>query len=151
LLGRTISDEDDRPNGPPVVVLSYRAWQDDLGGDPHPIGRTIQLDDRPYEIVGVMPAGFRFVREAVGLWTAYQLDRHRPWRKTGDGRFIHVIGRLADGATIGTARSEMEGIARGLAATYAFNKNTSVTATPLREMLTGQVRTSVLVLFAGVS
>src|SRR5262249_27311317 len=94
LLGRKISDEDDRPNGPPVVVLSYRAWQDDLGGDPHAIGRTIQLDDRPYEIVGVMPAGFRFVREDVGLWTAYQLDRNRPWRESGDGRFIHVIGRL---------------------------------------------------------
>jgi putative ABC transport system permease protein len=44
----------------------------------------------------------------------------------------------------------MEGIARRLAATYAFNKNTSVTVTPLREVLTGQVRTSVLVLFAGV-
>ena len=66
------------------------------------------------------------------------------------GRFIEVVGRLADGATIGTARSEMEGIARRLAATCTFNKNTSVTVTPLREVLTGQVRTSVLVLFAGV-
>src|SRR5919204_735526 len=97
-----------------------------------------------------MPAGFRFVQHDVDLWTAYQLDRNRPWRETTDGRFIDVVGRLADGATIGTARSEMEGIARRLAATYAFNKNTSVTVTPLREVLTGQVRTSVLVLFAGV-
>lgn len=150
LLGRTISDEDDRPNGPRVAVFSYRAWQEQLGGDRRAIGRTVQLDDRPYEIVGVMPAGFRFVREDIDLWTAYQLDRNRPWRETTDGRFIHVVGRLADGATIGTARSEMEGIARRLAATYAFNKNTSVTLTPLREVLTGQVRTSVLVLFAGV-
>jgi putative ABC transport system permease protein len=150
LLGRAISDEDDRPNGPRVAVLSYRAWQDQLGGDRRAIGRTVQLDDRPYEIVGVMPAGFRFVREDVDLWTAYQLDRNRPWRETADGRFIHVVGRLADGATIGTARSEMEDISRRLAATYAFNKNTSVVVTPLREVLTGQVRTSVLVLFAGV-
>ncbi len=149
LLGRTISDEDDRPNGPSVAVLSYRAWQQ-LGGDRRAIGRTVQLDERPYEIVGVMPAGFRFVREDVDLWTAYQLDRNRPWRETTDGRFISVVGRLADGATIGTARSEMEGIARRLAATYAFNKNMSVMVTPLREVLTGQVRTSVLVLFAGV-
>jgi predicted permease len=150
LLGRTIADEDDRPNGPRVAVLSYRAWQDQLGGDRRAIGRTLQLDDRPYEIVGVMPAGFRFVREDVDLWTAYQLDRTRLWRETTDGRFIHVVGRLADGATIDTARLEMEGIARHLAATYAFNKNTSVAVTPLREVLTGQVRTSVLVLFAGV-
>ena len=151
LLGRTISDEDDRPNGPRVAVLSYRAWQEQLGGDRRAIGRTVQLDDRPYEIVGVMPPGFRFVREDVDLWTAYQLDRNRPWRETDDGRFTHIVGRLADGATIGAARSEMEGIARGLAAAYAFNKNTGVTVTPLREVLTGPVRTSVLVLFAGVS
>jgi putative ABC transport system permease protein len=151
LLGRTISDEDDRPNGPRVAVLSYRAWQDQLGGDRRAIGRTVQLDDEPYEIVGVMPAGFRFVREGVDVWTASQLDRHRPWRDTNEGRFIRVVGRLAAGETIGTARSEMEDIARRLAATHAFNKNTSVTVTPLREVLTGQVRTSVLALFAGVS
>jgi len=151
LLGRAISDEDDRPNSPRVAVLSYSAWQDLLGGDQRAIGRTVQLDERPYEIVGVMPAGFRFVRADVDLWIAHQLDRNRPWRETTDGRFIHVVGRLADGATIGTARSEMEGIARRLAATYAFNKNTRVTLTPLREVLTGQVRTSVLVLFAGAS
>ena len=150
LLGRTISDEDDRPNDPRVAVLSYRAWQDQLGGDRRAIGRTVQLDDLPYEIVGVMPAGFRFVQHDVDLWTAWQLDRNRPWRETTDGRFIHVVGRLAAGATIGTARSEMEAIARRLAATYTFNKNTSVTVTPLREVLTGQVRTSVLVLFASV-
>ena len=149
LLGRTISDEDDRPNGPRVAVLSYRAWQNELGGDPRAIGRTVQLDDRAYEIVGVMPPGFRFVQQDVDLWTAAQLDRTRPWRET-EGRVIDVVGRLAGDATIGTARSEMEGIARRLAAMYTFNKNTSVTVTPLREVLTGQVRTSVLVLFAGV-
>lgn len=98
-----------------------------------------------------MPAGFRFVLEDVDVWTASQLDRNRPWRETTDGRFIQVVGRLADGATIGTARSEMEGIASRLATTYAFNKNTSVTVTPLRDVLTGVVRESVLVLFAGVT
>jgi putative ABC transport system permease protein len=151
LLGRTISDEDDRPNGPRVAVISYRAWQNQLGGDRRAIGSTVQLDDRPYEIVGVMPAGFRFVREDVDVWTPSQLDRNRPWRETTDGRFIQVVGRLADGATIGTARSEMEGIASRLATTYAFNKNMSVTVTPLRDVLTGVVRESVLLLFAGVT
>jgi len=148
LLGRAISDEDDRPNGRRVAVLSYRAWQEQLGGDERAIGRTVQLDDRPYEIVGVMPAGFRFVQD-VDLWTAFQLDRHRPWRET-EGRILEVVGRIADGATVDGARSEMADIARRLAATYTFNRNTSVTLTPLREVLTGQVRTSVLMLFAGV-
>jgi putative ABC transport system permease protein len=150
LLGRTLSDEDDRPNGPRVAVLSYRAWQDFLGGDRGAIGRTVQLDERQYEIVGVMPPGFRFIQHDVDLWTALQLDRHRPWRET-EGRIIEVVGRLSAGVTIGTARSEMEGIARRLASLYTFNRNTSVTVTPLREVLTGEVRASVLVLFAGVS
>src|SRR5262249_2110620 len=74
LLGRTISDEDDRPNGPRVAVLSYRAWQDQLGGDRRAIGRTVQLDDRLYEIVGVMPAGYRFVQQAGDGSTASQLS-----------------------------------------------------------------------------
>jgi predicted permease len=150
LLGRTISKEDDRPNGPRVVVLSHRAWQDVLASDPRAIGRTLQLNGQPFEIVGVMPAGFRFVQQDVGLWTAFQLDRSRPWRDTTDGRFIRVVGRLADAATIGTARSEMEAIAQRLATTYTFNKNTTAMVTPLREVLTGRVRTSALVLFAGV-
>jgi putative ABC transport system permease protein len=149
LLGRTISDEDDRPDGPRVAVLSYRTWQDELGGDPRAVGRTVRLDDRAYQIVGVMPPGFCFVQQDVDLWTASQIDRTRPWRETG-GRVIEVVGRLAADTTIGTARLEMEGIARRFAAMYTFNKNTSVTVTPLREVLTGQVRTTVLVLFAGV-
>jgi len=150
ILGRTITGTDDRPNAARVAVLSYRAWQDQLGGDRRAIGRTILLDDRPFEIVGVMPAGFHFVQQDIDLWTASQLDRNRRWRETSDGRIIHVIGRVAAGVTIGAARAEMEGIARGLAARYAFNRNTSVTITPLREVLTSQVRTSVLVLFAAV-
>ncbi len=149
VVGRTICDEDDRASGARVAVLSYRAWQDQLGGDSNVIGRTVQLDERPYEIVGVMPAGFRFVHQDVDLWTALQLDRNRPWRGPTDGRFLHIIGRVRSGVTIGAARSEMEDIARRLAATYTFNRNTSVTVTPLREVLTGQVRTSLLVMFVG--
>jgi hypothetical protein len=140
LLGRTISGQDDHPNAPRAVVLSYRSWQDQFGGDPRAVGRTIQLNGSSCEIVGVMPAGFGFVQQDVDLWAAYRLDRERRWRETSDGRFIHVVGRVADGATIRTARAEMEAIARRLAATYPFNKDMSVTVTPLREVLTGQVR-----------
>jgi putative ABC transport system permease protein len=150
LLGRTLSAGDDRPNAPRVAVLSYRAWQEQFGGDRRAIGRTVQLNSRPYEIVGVMPAGFRFVQQDTDLWAASQIDRNRSWREPTDGRMLHVVGRLAGGTAIGTARSEMVAIAQRLAARYTFNRNTSVIVTPLREVLTGQVRASVLVLFAGV-
>ena len=149
LLGRTVSDQDDRPNIPRVVVLSHHLWQRRFGADPNIIGRIIQLNDRPAEIIGVMPAEFRFVYQDTDLWSAYQLDRSQRWRETA-GRFLNVVARLEPGATIDAARAEMEGIAQRLAATYAFNKNTSVTLVPLREELTGQVRTSLLVLYAAV-
>lgn len=149
LHGRTISADDDRPNGPRVVVLSHRLWQRRFGGDPAVLGRTIQLNDSPAEIIGVMPAGFRFIDQENDLWSPYQLDRHRAWRET-DGRFINVVGRLQPAETLGAARTEMEGIARRLATTYEFNKHTSVVLVPLREELTGKVQRSLMVLYGAV-
>ena len=149
LIGRTISNEDDRPNAPRVVVLSHRLWQERFGGDPGVIGRSIQLNDSPAEVIGVMPPGFRFLDPDNDLWGAYQLDRDQAWRDTA-GRFMNVVGRLGPGKTIEAARSEMQGIAQRLATTYAFNKNTSVVLVPLREELTGQVHTSLLVLYGAV-
>jgi hypothetical protein len=104
------------------LPCSATAWQGQPGGDPRAIGRTIQLDDRPYGIVGVMPAGFRILQEDVDLWTAAQLDRNRPWRET-EGRIINVVRRLAAAATIDAGRWEMEAIGRRLAAIYTVNFN----------------------------
>ena len=149
LLGRTVSEQDDRPNAPLVAVLSYELWQRRFAGDPAAIGRVVQFSDRPVEIIGVMPAGFRFVYQDNDVWCAFRLNRHQTWRET-DGRFISVVARLKPGTTVTAARAEMEAIAQRLAATYEFNKNTTVTLVPLREELTGQVHTSLLILYAAV-
>jgi predicted permease len=149
LLGRTISAADDRPDAPRVVVLSHRLWQGRFGGDPAIAGRMIQLNDRPAEIIGVMPPGFRFIDPDNDVWSAYQLDRNRAWRET-DGRFIDVVGRLRPEATLAAAGAEMAGIAQRLAATHAFNKHTSVMLVPLREELTGKVQRSLVVLYGAV-
>jgi putative ABC transport system permease protein len=149
LLGRTVSEQDDRPNAPLVAVLSYDLWQRRFAGDSNVIGRIVQFNDRPVEIIGVMPAGFRFIYQDTDAWAASRLDRHQPWRETS-GRFISVVARLKTGTTMAAARAEMEAMAQRLAATYEFNKNTSVTLVPLREELTGQVQTSLLILYAAV-
>src|SRR5579859_5930976 len=149
LLGRTLSKEDDQPNAPSVAVLSYQLWKRRFAADPHVIGRVIQMDDKPAEIIGVMPADFRFVYEDNDLWLAYRLDRNRPWRETS-GRFINIVARLKTGTTMAAARADMETVAERLAAAHAFNRNTSVTLVPLREELTGQVRASALLLYAAV-
>jgi putative ABC transport system permease protein len=149
LLGRTPSEKDDQPNAPLVAVISYRLWQQRFGGDSGVVGRMVQLNDRPVEIIGVMPAGFHFVQPDVDLWGAYRLNRSEPWRQTS-GRFVGVIARLKSDTSIDTARRDMEAIATRLAATYEFNKNTSVTLMPLREVLTGEVESTLLVLYAAV-
>lgn len=149
MLGRVIDENDDRPNAPGVAVLSHQLWQRRFGGDPKVVGRVVQLSDRPFEIVGVMPATFRFIYQDTDLWSAYRLDRAQPWRQTA-GRFINVVARIGPDSTIAAARMEMDAIARRLSGMHEFNKNTGVLLTPLREELTGQVESSLLVLYGAV-
>jgi putative ABC transport system permease protein len=64
LLGRTLRAADDTPTSPPVLVLSYASWVRRFGADPNAIGRTLNLDGQPVEIVGIMPEGFDVPRGA---------------------------------------------------------------------------------------
>jgi len=150
LLGRTISEQDDRPNAPSVAILSYELWQRRFAADPNTVGRTVQLNDRPVEIIGIMPAGFRFIFQDNDVWSAGQLNRNENWRDTS-GRFIRVVGRIRRGTSLAAARSELQTIAERLAAAYEFNQNTTVDVVPLREELTGQVQSSIAVLYAAVA
>jgi putative ABC transport system permease protein len=149
LIGRTIQKPDDVPDAPQVVVLGHAFWQERFGGDRSVIGRVVQLSDRPFEIVGVMPAGFRFIAQDTDVWTAMRLNRSQRWRETA-GRFLNVVARVRPDVTLDTARAEMGTIGARLAATYEFNRKTGVQLTPLREILTGQVARSLIVLYAAV-
>jgi putative ABC transport system permease protein len=150
LLGRDFTADDDRPQARPTVVLSHALWQRKFGGDPGVVSRVVQLDGVPTEIIGVMPAGFHFLSPQTAIWTAFRLDRTVPWRERR-GRFLpYVVGRVKASVKPTAARQEIETIAARLAQTYEFNKNTSVTVIPLREAMTGEVRTSLIALFAAV-
>jgi putative ABC transport system permease protein len=150
LLGRDFTADDDRPQARPTVVLSHALWQRKFGGDPSVVSRVVQLDGVPTEIIGVMPAGFHFLSPQTAIWTAFRLDRTVPWRERR-GRFLpYVVGRVKASVKPTAARQEIETIAARLAQTYEFNKNTSVTVIPLREAMTGEVRTSLIALFAAV-
>ena len=149
ILGRVVEKSDDQPNALQVVVLSHDFWQQHFGGDRAVVGRTVQLSDRPYQVVGVMPAGFRFVHQDTDVWTAYRLDRTARWREIA-GRFMNVVGRMGPDTTLAASRAEMGTIAARLSASYEFNKRSGVRLTPLREKLTGQVARSLLTLYAAV-
>jgi putative ABC transport system permease protein len=149
-LGRAFAAEDDQVGAPPRVILSHSLWQRRFGADRSIVGRVIQLNDVPTEVIGVMPPGFQFMSQETELWRPFGLDRARDWRGAG-GRFIpFVVGRLKPSVTVEAAQAEMTAIAARLAELHAFNKNSSVNVIPLREVMSGQVRTSVLLLFAAV-
>jgi putative ABC transport system permease protein len=169
LLGRTFNAEDDRPivqpppvpgrpiaaaNDGPIVprvaVISYRLWQQRFGANPKAVGRTVQMNGIPTQIVGIMPEQFRFLYQDNDVWTPLQLDRTLEWRKVS-GRFLDTIARRKAGTTLATARGDLEGIANRLAATHDFNKRTGINLIPLRDELTGPVQTSLIVLYAAVA
>ena len=75
LLGRNFTADEDRPGGAPVAILSHALWQRRYGSDRSIIGKPIQVDGTAREVVGVMPATFRFPDESAELWTPMAIDR----------------------------------------------------------------------------
>ena len=74
-LGRVFTAEDDAPGSPETVILSYGYWQSRFGGDAGVLGRTLIIDGRACEIIGVMPEELRFLRFDPAVWLPFQFDR----------------------------------------------------------------------------
>jgi predicted permease len=103
-LGRNIAEEEDRPGGAPVVIISDALWRRRYGGDRSIIGKTIQVDGTAREVVGVMGPGFHFPEETTELWVPMAIDRAH----LNTGSFNrNAIGRLRPGVTIAAAVAEM--------------------------------------------
>ena len=103
-VGRWLSAADQVPSGPTRVMLSYGYWQRRFAGDRTAIGRTIQVDSRPLEIIGIMPRGFRFVDTDFDLIKPFQFDRGK-LILAGFG--YRGIARLKPGASIAQANADI--------------------------------------------
>ena len=102
--GRWFSHEDQIPNGPERVMLSYGYWQRKFGGDRTVVGRNMVVDSRPKEIVGVMPRGFRVVDEDFDVLLPLSFDRGKAILA---GFGYQGIARLKPGVTIALANADM--------------------------------------------
>ena len=104
VLGRTLVDMDERADAPPVAVIGYDLWQTRFQGDSGVVGRTVRITGIPATIVGVMPDGFAFPRTQE-LWVPLRIDvsGYEPRQ----GIAIRIFGRLAPGATLARARTEL--------------------------------------------
>lgn len=142
-LGRTfLPGEDQEPGGPPVTILSHKLWQRRFGGDPGVVGKVVSLNQNPFTVVGVAPAGFRGVM-ALGpteLWlpaATHQkvlTGRMAGWFDKRDGLFLSAVGRLAPGVTLEQAGAELQTVARRLAQEYPVeNKGLGATLEPLTQ------------------
>jgi predicted permease len=103
-LGRVFTRQDDIAGAPATVLLSNRYWRQKFGGNASPIGRSIRVDGKPREIIGVLPRDFHFLDEPdADLILPMQWDRN----KTELGDFSYqAIARLKAGTTIAQANSD---------------------------------------------
>src|SRR5579862_1115134 len=150
LLGRDFAAGEDVATGPNVAILTYKFWVTHFGGDRQVVGRTMELDDKSVNIIGVLPREFEFapVGEAE-IWVPLHLETDFATRR--NLRWMPVIGRLAPGATPAEAAAEMKAINARLAADYPdANGATQVVMTPLRDRIIGQIEPILLILFGAV-
>jgi putative ABC transport system permease protein len=147
-LGRGFLPEEEQVGGnDDVVVLSHGLWQRRFGSDPSIVGRQVELNSRPYTVVGVAPANFRLL-QSVDAWAPFRAD-------TGGNRrseYLEVYGRLKPGITPAQAQAELSGIARQLAAEYPETNAswTTLEVLPLKEFQVGDVRRALLVFSVAV-
>lgn len=151
-IGRTLQPEDDLPGAPGVVMVSYRYWRRELGGDGSAIGRTLRLRGRTYLIVGVAPAAFTGMMPVLApeLWMPMaHIEEVEPAgiqesvpSPTGAGRldrrgqrWMFAKGRLKEGVTPEQAQANLTVLMRGLEAAYPqTNKERFVSVLPTSEV-----------------
>ena len=114
--GRRFAPDDDEPGAPPVALVSDRLWRQTFGGDPSVLGRRVEIDSVPTEIVGVMPAGFHFPH-TQDLWTPLHLDPLSALRAR-TGQNLEVMARLAPGVTVEAALGEAQQLGSRLEREY---------------------------------
>ena len=148
--GRNFTEAEDKRGGPPVAIIAASfAARRFAGLDP--VGKTLQLDNKPYTVVGVLPAHFELFQPAnlyvpFGPWAA-TLPEDRGWHPG-----IFPVARLKDGVSVHDARVEMEAIAQALETQYPeSNKNVRALVSVAQEQVVQNVRPALLLLTAAVA
>jgi len=155
LLGRTFVEGEDTQGKNLVCVISYAFWQRRFGGDPNISGRMLNLNNIPTQIVGVMPADFKFPRLEVDLWIPMPLDTKRtaPY-------FFAVVGRLRPGVEVSQTQADTTGILQNFGrqnpnAPEAVGINEGAgprtIVQPIKEVMLGKTQKPLLVLLAAVA
>ena len=142
LIGRLFNEDEDK-QGMRVAVISYALWQRRFGAAPNVLGRKIQLNDIPYEVIGVTPREFYFMpARDIDIWfpasISPQMLRQFYWHD------VHCVARLKPGVTLQQARESMAALNQRV--TAHLKPSRSAVVTPLREELAGKTQASLIAL-----
>ncbi|MEJ2218324.1 MAG: ABC transporter permease, partial [Gemmatimonadota bacterium] len=156
LLGRLFTREDVRSGSPLTVILSHRYWVDHMGADPNVLGRTVVVFDNPFQVIGVMPRGFRFVDRDPDLYLPFRYNRAG---LTVSNFVYNSLARLRPGVSTETALADMtrlvflapERYPGGLTAEKLKEIGGKPVLHPLKEDLVGGVRSVLWVVLGGVA
>lgn len=158
-LGRTFTDEEDRPGKEREVILSDGLWQERFGADPDILGRVVELNNISYTVIGVMPRGFVFPRAnempdsftfapQVQLWIPLALDREA---LVGGEDALAVVGRLKPGVTVARAQAEMDLLGKRLESGRTNGKGWFHSdVTPLERQVAGDTRQPLLLILTAM-
>ena len=153
LIGRTLLPDEHETSGAKVAVLSHGIWQRLFGGERSVLGRSISLNGEPYEIVGVMPAGFRdfFGRDAE-LWVPLALRAEQFADGARTNEWLNLTARLAPGVTVEQARARARDFAAQLKQRFPdeYPRDWTLAVEPLADRATGRIRPVLLVLLGAV-
>ena len=155
ILGRTFQEGEDTAGRNDVCVISYGFWQRRFAADQNVVGRTLKLNQTPVQIVGVMPANFRFPRAEIDLWVPLAFDAKRvaPY-------FFQVVGRLKPDVPPAQAQAHTTEILQNfgrqnpnLSEAVGLNEGNGprTIVTPLKEAMIGKTQKPLLVLLAAVA
>jgi predicted permease len=158
-IGRLFGPQDETPGFAPSAVISDSLWRRNFGGYPRVLGCTIRLDNDPYEIVGVLPPGFRHPGRSqaqdVEVWLASGFRAASDPEPLRSARsFPGALGRLKPGITLEQAQARLRALAiqirHDFPADYPPQAQWTIEIQPLQEDLVGKVRPMLLVLFGAV-
>ena len=163
-LGRGFSAQEDVPNGPNVVIIGSDLWERRFGADPSVVGRTIEINGRASQIVGVMPAGFRLPLDfgASGptrIWLPLGADAESSgaipgpqFQQNGGNHGFYGVARLRSGATVDQANKQLADRVAQLRkdGVYAEDRQFRAFAVGVEDQVTGRLKPVLLVVFAAV-
>ncbi|MGH9417274.1 MAG: ADOP family duplicated permease [Terriglobales bacterium] len=152
-LGRGLGAGANQPGRDGEAVLSDALWRTQFGGRAAVVGTVVSIAGRPREIVGVMPAGFRFPSAAAQVWMPARLDPSQ-LQDFWTNYSLQLVGRMRPGLTLAAGRAELGGVAPAVTATFPYPVPPTwaklYPLVTLREALVGDMRSQFLLMWGAV-